>query len=451
MTERPSLSSGREAPGTRLSRRRLLGLGIGTSLAAAGLAGCGSGSQGRSSGDPKTLRVWLMQTLTFIDDAIPAIHAQFEKDTGVKVKLQVQQWENIDTKLATALASDNPPDIIEVGNTTVSLYAANGALLDLTEYSDDLHQRQTWLPGLEGPATVDKKLFASPLRAGTQAVVYNTNMWSRTHLSGAPSTFDDLTSALDRLRKAHPAKDFSPFYFAAGNWYAALAYLFDAGGGLARDKGDGSWTELVSSGSSIRGLEQFKQFQNEYSTASSTTATWASPDRNIVLANQKAAAIIATNPSAIDEIERHNPKLKGHLGSFPMPSINSTGKNMPAWLGGSVLGISAKSGNVDAAVKYLKLLASPKIQLKYVNGVGGDLPTSVETIRTVKEKVGPDRVGFYEAALKGFGVPPAPGWAVVEADNSIQDLFTQVATGRKTPSAAARAFGRHLGEALNSE
>lgn len=430
MTNPPNVSSGREALDMRLSRRRLIGLGIGASIVgAAGVAGCGSGSRRRSSSDPNKLRVWLMQAPTFIDDAIPAIHARFEKDTGVKIELQVQQWDNINTKLATALASDDPPDIVEMGNTNVSLFAANGALLDLTKHSGELHQEQKWLPGLERPATVDEKLFASPLHAGTQAVIYNKTMWSKARLSGVPSTFEDLTSALDSIRKAHPAKDFSPFYFAGGNWYAALAYLFDAEGGLARYK-DGTWTELVSSQSSIRGLEQFRKFQNQYSASSSTTATWGSPDRNIVLANEKAAAIIATNPSSITEIEGHNPELKGHLGSFPMPSVNSAGENMPAWLGGTVLGISAKCGNVDAAVRYLKLLASPAIQLEYVNGVGGDLPTSVETIRTVEEKVGSDRVGFYQAALKDFTVPSAPGWSVVETDNSIQDMFTQVATGR---------------------
>src|SRR5665647_1937113 len=54
----------------------------------------------------------------------------------------------------------------DLGNTQIPSYAANGGLLDLTPYKKELQQGNTWLTGLELPATVDGKLYGVPTFAG---------------------------------------------------------------------------------------------------------------------------------------------------------------------------------------------------------------------------------------------------------------------------------------------
>jgi N,N'-diacetylchitobiose transport system substrate-binding protein len=46
--------------------------------------------------------------------------------------------------------------------------------------------------------------------------------------------------------------------------------------------------------------------------------------------------------------------------------------------------------------------------------------------------------------------PATPGWATVESDKSIKDFFGDIATGRRSPAAAAGAFDAHLDQALNA-
>src|SRR5690606_11956554 len=131
------------------------------------LAGCGSAGNTAASGgnlpdgipetidgEGRTLTVWIMQD-DYSESTLEAIKKEFTERTGAEADVQVQQWEGIATKLSTALGTSTPPDIVDIGNTQVAGYAANGALLDVTDYKEDLQQGNTWLGGLEDPATID--------------------------------------------------------------------------------------------------------------------------------------------------------------------------------------------------------------------------------------------------------------------------------------------------------
>lgn len=139
-----------------------LGMTACSSAGNAGPGGSGGTKEiGDVKGDGKTLTVWAM-TGDYSDETIAAINERFEKETGAKVEVQVQQWDGITTKVSTALATNTPPDVLDLGNTQVASYAANGALLDLSPYEEDLAQGQTWLDGLSDPATVEGSLYGVP-------------------------------------------------------------------------------------------------------------------------------------------------------------------------------------------------------------------------------------------------------------------------------------------------
>jgi len=167
-----------------MHRRTWTTLAVGLALACT-VTACSSSGGGStkaataatsSSAEGRTLTVWYMDG-DLSDKAVAAINAAFTKATGAQVKVQ-KEWDNINTKLTTALAGDNPPDVLEIGNTDVPMFAASGGLSDITSHVPDMTAGQTWLPGLVGPATVDSKVYAAPLFAGNRAVVYNKTVWA---------------------------------------------------------------------------------------------------------------------------------------------------------------------------------------------------------------------------------------------------------------------------------
>ena len=101
-----------------------------------GVAACGDssgdGDQASTESGPRTLTIWLMEG-SAPPAVVDAVNAEWKKaHPNDTVKVELQQWNNVTTKLDAAFAGSSPPDVVELGNTLVSKYAAAGALQDLT-------------------------------------------------------------------------------------------------------------------------------------------------------------------------------------------------------------------------------------------------------------------------------------------------------------------------------
>lgn len=410
----------------------------------------GSGSASASSGltnidgKGRTLTVWLMNG-DLSDTIDKALDDAFEQATGAKVNLQIQQWDNINTKVSTALAQDNPPDVIEIGNTDVPLFAANGALMDITSHKADLSHGQTWLSGLEGPATVDGKLYAAPLFAGNRAVIYNKKIWSDAGITSAPTSMAELTADLDKIKQKNTAADFSAFYFPGEYWYGALQFVWDAGGDLATEN-NGKWQGALESPEAQKGLTEWKNFQNTYSVAASRNVDTKQPDQAALFASGKAATILDTS---INTVLKDNPSMKDQIGTFPMPS-DTAGQTQPVFLGGSDIAIAAKSKNQDLALAYVAIATSLDYQASQITGVDGWTPISTQLIDQVTPSLPDTSKAFFAAAKNSKPTPATPGWATIESDKTINTFFADIATGRKSVAEAAKSFDSHLNDALNA-
>jgi N,N'-diacetylchitobiose transport system substrate-binding protein len=405
-------------------------------------AACGAGPADTAS-QSKAITVWLMDG-DLSDKAVAAIDAAFEQATGAKVTVRTQEWDNINTKISTALAQDSTPDVLEIGNTDVPLFAANGALTDLTDHQADLSAGQSWLPGLAGPATVDGKIYAAPLFAGDRAVIYRKSLWAKAGVTAPPTTFAELTADLDKVKAANPDPAFSAFYFPGQYWYGALQFVWDAGGQLATQD-SGKWTGALSKPAAQQGLQAWQRFQNTYSGASSRNVDTKAPDQAALFAQGQAAAILDTS---VNTILKDNPALKDDIGTFPFPSA-SAGKTQPVFLGGSDLGVAAKSQHQDLALAYLKAAADPAVQKSAIVGIDGWTPVSTQIIDQVAPTLPPLSAAFFAAAKASGSTPATPGWATVESDKSINTFFADIATGRKSAADAAKDFDAHLDQALN--
>ena len=436
--------------------RRLVVLAAGMTLALT-TAACASSDSGGStntsptsaiagpgSGAGKTLTVWYMQ-----DDLSAAvqkaINDKFTALTGAKVNVEIQQWDGINTKIATALAQDNPPDVMELGNTDVPLFAASGGLSDITSSLPDLQAGQHWLPGLEGPATVNGKSYGAPLFGGNRAVIYNKKIWADAGITTPPTTLAQLTADLDAIKAKNTAPDFSAFYFPGKYWYGALQFVWDAGGALATESG-GTWSGALESPQAQQGLQNWKDFITKYSTAASRDTDTTTPNFNTLFAQGKTATILNTT---INQVLAVDPSMADEIGTFPFPSATA-GKTQPVFLGGSDLAIPAKSQNQALALAYLKAATDPGVQASAIVGIDHWIPASTEVIDQTIGSLPATSQAFFTAAKTSVATPAVAGWATIESDSSINNFFADIATGRKSPADAAKSFDAHLDQALNA-
>ncbi len=418
-----------------------------TMVAAVGLSGCSIGAPvGESrAGDAavRGLTVWVMKD-DFGQSTIDEINRRFESKTGVKVNVQVQPWDGIATKLTTALATADPPDVVDIGNTKVMDFAMNGGLMDLSAQQSELSQGQTWLPGLKDPAMVDGRLYAVPAFGATRAVIYNKRIWQKAGVTEVPSNLEQLEKALDAVAAHAHDEDFCPFYLPGKNWFAGLQFVWAAGGDVAFRNGV-TWVGDMASEQSQRGLRAWQEFQRQYSSAASVSAETANPDMSQLFAQEKTSALL-WNSAAIAKILSINPSLtRDDIGTFPMP--DDEGGAQPTVMAGSDLAIPARSNNQSLALEWVRIAVSSDIQRDWIARRDGWLPNSKELVDEFLAGDGLDDAqrGFFQAAKASRATPAAAGWSTIEADGSLKELFADVASGKSIPVIAA-AFDHHADE-----
>jgi len=414
-----------------------LTVGITTLVTASlALSGCSSSSDdGGSDGGTKKLTVWLMSG-SAPDPLVGKINTDFTKShEGWTVDYQVQQWDGIQDKLTTALAGNNPPDIVELGNTQSPRFVESGALADLSKSKDDLNGKN-WLDGLAATGEKDGKTFATPFYAANRIVVYRKSMFTKAGITAPPKTIDELIAAGKKLQTANASnKQFQALYLPGQSWYTALSWVWARGGDVAKDNG-GKWTGTLDSPEAQQGFTDYAKVYKALSKAPADQDE-ANPQQSTVFAKGNVAMFIglpweigtATAP------EGGNPKLKDDIGTFEIPGPSGPA---PVFLGGSNLGVAAASPNVDAATDWLKLMLGDKYQTELASaGVVPALTNLGDTIYGDNEAA---KVMAAAATSGGKVTPVTPAWAAVESGtNPIKNALTKVLRGTDVASATKEA------------
>src|SRR5438093_1193947 len=213
-------------------------------------AACGGSSSetNNPSSQTGTLTVWLMNgsaPQTVIDE----VNADFKvKYPNVTVKVEIQQWGDIGTKLDTAFGGSTPPDVVELGNTLVAKYAAAGALEDITGKKTSFDNASTWLQSLTDSCTQNGKLYCVPYYAGSRAIIYRKDFFASAGVT-PPDSLDSLLTAGQKLMAAHSSDpNFSALYFPGKYWYAALPFVWDFGSAAKSKHVDlaNAWVQMLT-------------------------------------------------------------------------------------------------------------------------------------------------------------------------------------------------------------
>ncbi|MYS45292.1 extracellular solute-binding protein [Streptomyces sp. SID5998] len=404
------------------------------------LSGCSSGSgdaAGGGGGGSSELTVWLMRD---------SVSAAFQKEfttafaaahPDIHLKIQIQEWDGIGQKVTAALASNDAPDVIEVGNTQVAQYAQSGGLLDLSDKKADLGGG-TWLRGLAEPGAWEGKQYGIPYYAANRVVIYRKDLFQRAGIDPAAlRTRDQWIAATRKLNKG----DQQGIYLTGQTWYALAGFVWDEGGDLAVEQ-NGKWKGALDTPEALAGMEFYKELQAL--GKGPKDADEANPPQAEVMAKGKVAQIIAV-PGGANVVTEQNPALKGKLGFFPIPG-KTADKPGAVFTGGSDLVIPAASGHQDAAYTFVKELTGDTWQKKLALAMSY-VPNKTSLTSAVASD--PGAAAMAVGAAQGHATPNTPGWAAVEAENPIKDYMTAVLTGGDLKREAAKT-SEAITRAMNS-
>ncbi|MFH8895580.1 extracellular solute-binding protein [Streptomyces coeruleorubidus] len=427
-----------------MKRKLISAIGIAGMVVSIAACGGEGGSGGSDKGaDAKELTVWLtVDAQNNWPELVKAADAAVKKKhPGLKINHEYYGWPDKNAKLDAVLATDKVPDVVEMGNTEMLGYMVKGAFAPLDPAEFDTSD--AWLDGLKASVTYDGKTYGVPYYAGGRVANWRKDVAASVGVKTPPKTYKELTAALDKIQKKQGDK-FSAWYQPTRDWYAAMSFVYDAGGAIATESG-GQWKASLSSPESLKGLKEFKNVVDDYMHGDKTKDE---SDRYIVYGQGKSAMIFAAaweGATAEDPKNDKSGELKGNLENFVMPG--PSGKNMPVFLGGSDLAVPVKSDAQALAAEWINAFTGSSGQKGLM--AKGNLPNNKSDLATLKND--PKTAVPATAAESNWFVPMAPGWGQVEKAQILQTMLQSIGTGKKSVEAAAKEADAAIDKVINTK
>ncbi len=366
----------------------------------------------------------------------PEILQSFEKDTGIHVDQQTLAWDQLHTRIITALvAGTSPADVIELDWSWVGQFGAAG-----------------WLEPLDGKleqAALDQvsvlpifkfggKVVGAPYNNDFKMMVVNADHLKKAGIDKAPRTVDELLAAGKAIKEKGISKYPFGLPLSVGEATSTAWYLVTMmyGGTLFDANGEPAFTDASSGG--YKALAFIKQAIDDGLIDPASTA-YGNPEVREAFKAGDVSFILSDGPGPL---ATYNDKEKSRVAGNSVGAVvpNVSGKTVTYGLP-EALAIPSASDNKENALKFISYVLKKDIQELYYQQEG-NLPTRQDAL----------------AALNGEGKLES-GDAIVEQVASVQPLFAEgtpawyppfsnaaasavnaVATGQSTVEAAVEAI-----------
>jgi multiple sugar transport system substrate-binding protein len=289
--------------------------------------------------------------------------AAFEQaNPGVTVEIVSLPWGQAFEKLLTMVQGGQIPDIVEMPERWLSLYASNGQLESLEPFlanwseTGDLTDRT-----LQFGRVVDNKAYMIPYGFYIRALFYNKKLFQEAGLSGPPQTLDEFMTASQKI-SALPGKTGYCLRGSKGGfsgWYMFMATM----------NGKGDWftddgTSTFNESGAVQGFQFLVDiYQKGY--APKDSVNWGF---NEIVAGfySGTCAMLDQDPDALIAIAEKMDK--NDFAVAPMP-LGPSGKSFPT-IGYAGWSMFSASEHKDDAWKLIAHLSNAKSNLEWAKFVG---------------------------------------------------------------------------------
>ena len=181
-----------------MKTKRIAAAGLALAMVA-GLAACGSTSSSNTTAETKgaagsaseiKVAIWDNNQLA----GLQKIADEWTAESGVKVQINVIDWDNYWTLLEAGARGGEMPDVFWMHSNTAQMYMENNMLLNLDDYiaADDAINLDDFYPGIVSLYNSDGHQYALPKDHDTIALLYNEKIFTD---NGVATPTDEWTWA----------------------------------------------------------------------------------------------------------------------------------------------------------------------------------------------------------------------------------------------------------------
>jgi multiple sugar transport system substrate-binding protein len=362
-----------------------------------------------------TLTVWAMGNEGV---KLKDLAKKFENaNPGVTVNVTPVDWGQAVSKLQTAIAGHQTPDVSQMGTDMMAQFASTGALEPVpANFQSSAFFESAWNTNV-----VDGTVYGVPWYVETRMLYYRTDIAKKAGITSAPTTWDDLMADAKAMQSKGGAK--WGISLGTKNWQEWVPFLWSDGGDIM----DQSGNFTLNSQQSVDSLTFYNSFFEQGLSPKSVPEGF----------DITPAFVSGTHPmffsgpwhiGLLRDAGGKNFTSKYDIAPIPK-KVSST-----SFIGGGNLVVYKDSKNKDLAWKFVQFMTDPKTQVAWYQDVT-DLP-AVQAAWQDPALSGDQLVTKFGEQLKDTKAQPAiASWSEVSA--ALNGTLEKMTTGHLDPKAAA--------------
>jgi multiple sugar transport system substrate-binding protein len=419
-----------------ITRRRFLtqtgGAALATGIGGTLFSACGSSS---SSGPVTLTYGWWSNGPTKDNAMLAWIKSFTSTHPTIKINAEILPWANYWTKLQTTVAGGNAYDIIGMAGGSAAPYFSQGALLDLSTFSDYKDVSKNLIQSSVQLCNWNGKQYGLPVGVYVPLLGYNKSLLAKAGIPNpdpvTPMELSDFMAMVPKLSLQSGGK-YTQYAININDFDLMTAFVYMEGGkfydNLVNPK-----KVLVNSPEGIRGLADFQNLYTKNATVPFTQQTngpFGAGDIDSLLTNKVAFARLG----AFDFAQIVQQNLQSQVGVAPLFSIN--GKQVTMGNANS-FAIFSNSKNAEAAWEFIKWATSTTGDTQFAKI--SDVPADKTAFSQMQSFITPaEYVATLTSAEKGF--MPIVMTPQQQFSTDATDITTDLANGKSTPAQAAALF-----------
>ena len=331
--------------------KRKVFLGLVLTIAAFGVAGCGSSSKEVEVFSSKSENAKIMQKL--IDEFN-------EQNTDSDVKVVLNTPADAGTVLKTRLAKNDVPDIMAIGgDSTYTEVESAGVLADLSGEAYMTDVQESYLQMIyDVQKDKEETAYAVPYATNASGVLYNVDKFNELGLS-VPTTWDEFLSVIQTIEDAGE----QPFLFTFKDSWTCLCPW----NSMAPDLQPDGFTDDRMAGSTTFAdthTEIAQKYLELLAHGQDDIMGTTYDDGNKAFANGEAVMMINGN-WAINQFTNANPDF--NVDMFAFPASNDASKNYVTSGVDVLLCANKDSKNLDVAKEFLTFMVEKENAQAYID------------------------------------------------------------------------------------
>ncbi|MFC9862452.1 MULTISPECIES: extracellular solute-binding protein [unclassified Streptomyces] len=406
-------------------------------------AACGGGSSGAggSNEQPKTLTYWASNQGASIEVDKKVLQPEldkFEKETGIKVKLEVVPWADLLNRILTATTSGQGPDVLNIGNTWSASLQAGGALLpwdaknfDRIGGKDRFVESALGSTGVEGqdPAAV-------PLYSMAYALYYNKKMFKDAGVTQPPATWAEMTETGKKLSKNGKWALGAEGSNLSNNIHQVFVLGKQHGADFFTPDGKADFT----SDGAVAAVKQYVDLMAKARIVAPGNAEYAQNQSLSDFATDKTAMVLWQTASATFKSQGMN---EDEWGVAPAPVQSGKpgqGVSTNSMVAGINMAVFRNTKNTDGALKFVKFMTGEQEQT-ILNKAYGSIPP-VKAAQEDPAFNSPALAVLRETlSTSAAALPQVPEESQFETvvGTAVKELFAEAAAGKPVTEASVRA------------